>query len=72
MSSSSLGAAAVAAPPDAIADDSVPSIKNGQNGEQKNRSPKSFTNLLGFFNLVPVGSFCAALKEKTSTWRNFM
>ena len=33
---------------------------------------KNFKNLLGFFNLVPVGSFCAALREKTSTWPKLM
>ena len=33
---------------------------------------KNFKNLLSFFNLVPVGSFCAALREKTSTWPKLM
>ena len=36
------------------------------------RFEKNFKNLLGFFNLVPVGSFCAALREKTSTWPKLM
>ena len=33
---------------------------------------QKFQKSAGFFNLVPVGSFCAALREKTSTWPKLM